>query len=644
MCGIVGVAGPQSTEWLSAMNGVIGYRGPDDCGAWHDRECGVLLGHRRLSILDLSAEGHQPMLDAGRRYVISYNGEVYNFGELRDELRAGGATFRGSSDTEVILAGVAAWGVPATVRRLNGIFAFALYDRATRRLSLVRDHLGVKPLYYGCISGSLAFASELTPFRRIPGFAGEIDRESVKALLRYGYVPAPRTIFRGMHKLRPGVIAEFDVSNPSRDPVMTTYWSVRAVAEEGTVHPFAGTDAEAIDALDAVLRDAVRAQMVSDVPLGAFLSGGIDSSTIVAMMQAQSSRPVRTFSIGFHERAYDESAAARLVAAHLGTDHTELYVTPSDALAVIPDLPRIYDEPFADSSQVPTYLVSKLARRDVTVALSGDGGDELFAGYNRHVLGDRLWRRLVATPMPLRRFARRILAGISPSAYDRAIEPFRHLPGRPIRATRVGFKLHKLSGLLEAPTQESLYERLISHSSGLDDAVLGATDADVAPERVSIALPSFAERMMYWDLVGYLPDDILVKVDRASMATALEARVPFLDPRVVALAWRLPMHLKRRDGQGKWILRRVLDRYVPRPLVDRPKAGFAVPIDAWLRGPLREWAETLLSPESLGRTAMFDQRIVRNLWHQHLAGALDAQYALWNVLMFQAWEEHFRSG
>jgi asparagine synthase (glutamine-hydrolysing) len=552
-------------------------------------------------------------------------------------------TFRSASDTEVILAAVARWGLEATVRRLNGIFAFALYDRAERRLFLVRDHLGVKPLYYGVVGGCFAFASELSPFRRIPNFSGEIDRVSVDALLRYSYVPAPRTIFRDVRKLAPGTIAEIDATSPTAEPVMSTYWSARAVAEAGTAHPFAGTPDEAVDALDSLLGSAVRAQMVSDVPLGAFLSGGIDSSTIVALMQAQSAQPVRTFSIGFHERAYDEAAAAARVAAHLGTAHTELYVSPADALAVIPQLPTLYDEPFADSSQLPTYLVSQLARRNVTVALSGDGGDELFAGYTRHVRGEQLWRRMSRTPMPLRRLARRAIGGVSPARYDRSLSALRRLAGAPAGAGRTGFKLHKMAALLDAPTEADLYERLTSQWNGIGDAVLQSTDAGRGGRVAAATLPSFTEQMMYWDLVSYLPDDILVKVDRASMACALEARVPFLDPRVVEFAWRLPLSIKRRQGQGKWVLRQVLDRYVPRALVDRPKVGFAVPIDSWLRGPLREWAEALLSVEALESHGIFDASIVRELWQRHLSGRVDAQHALWNVLMFQAWERHFRN-
>jgi asparagine synthase (glutamine-hydrolysing) len=648
MCGIAGLIRTSAAAWepdhvLDAMTSAVRHRGPDDAGAWHDRDHGVSLGHRRLSILDLSSEGHQPMLDQGQRYVITYNGEVYNFAELRDELRAGGAAFRSASDTEVILAGVARWGVEATVRRLNGIFAFALYDRTRQRLYLVRDHLGVKPLYYGVIGGCFAFASELSPFRRLPNFSDEIDLASVDALLRYGYVPTPRSIFRDVRKLTPGTIAEIDVRAPTAEPALSRYWSASQVAEAGAAGPFTGTPDDAVEALDELLRRAVGAQMVSDVPLGAFLSGGIDSSTIVALMQAQSSRPVRTFSIGFQERGYDEAAAAARVAAHLGTSHTDLYVSSADALAVIPQLPTLYDEPFADSSQLPTYLVSRLARRDVTVALSGDGGDELFAGYNRHVLGERLWRRMSLTPMSLRRAARRAIAGVSPARYESVIGGLQRLTGRPVTAARTGFKLHKLAALLDADTQADFYERLTSQWTGVENAVRQPNGAAAAARRIPAAgLPSFTEQMMHWDLVSYLPDDILVKVDRASMACSLEARVPFLDPRVVEFAWRLPLSLKQRMGQGKWVLRQVLDRYVPRALVDRPKAGFAVPIDSWLRGPLREWAEELLSREALERHGIFDARVVRSLWQRHLSGSIDAQHALWNVLMFQAWDGHHR--
>jgi len=649
MCGIAGFVRMPSATWdaeavLDGMTCSIRHRGPDDGGAWHDRSSGVSLGHRRLSILDLSALGHQPMLDREQRYVLTYNGEVYNFVQLRDELRAGGVEFRSSSDTEVILAAIATWGLVRTVRRLNGIFAFALYDRATRRLHLVRDHLGVKPLYYGVVGSAFVFASELAPFRQVPGFSGTVDRQSVSALLRLSYIPAPRSIFAEISKLPTGTIAELDVGSPSTPPVLTTYWSAGQVAEAGAAHPFTGSAEEAVDALDAVLRAAVGAQMVSDVALGAFLSGGIDSSTIVALMQAQSATPVNSFSIGFHERAYDEAAAAARVAAHLGTVHTEVYVSPADALAVIPELPRIYDEPFADSSQIPTYLVSRLARGRVTVALSGDGGDELFAGYNRHVVAERIWNRLRVMPVSVRRLARRAMTAVAPRQYEQTVAMLQRILGVRLQARRVGYKAHKLAGILDAQSPAELYGRLTSHWNGLGPVLIGDSQSGSQELMHAAALGSFTEQMMYWDLISYLPDDILVKVDRASMACALEARVPFLDPRVVEFAWRLPLSIKRRDGIGKWPLRRVLDRYVPRALVDRPKAGFAVPIDAWLRGPLRDWAESLLSVDALKRSGVFEPDAVRELWSRHQTGKLDAQYALWNLLMFQAWEQHFREG
>jgi len=642
MCGIVGLIAPPTASWdaeavTRRMSDTLRHRGPDSSGVWRDPAGGsVVFGHRRLAIIDLSASGHQPMLDRSQRYAITYNGEIYNYKALRDELALGGSTFRSESDTEVILEGVARWGLAATVVRLAGIFAFAIFDRQQRRLFLVRDHLGVKPLYHGVAGTTFVFASELQPFRQIPGFSPVLSPDSVDALLRYSYIPAPATIFEGVFKLPAGTIGEVNLDQPTAPLRMSTYWSVREAALRGAKDPLDGTPDEAVSALDALLRTAIGSQMISDVPLGAFLSGGIDSSTVVALMQSASPRPIRTFSIGFTEEAFNEAHAAAAVAAHLGTDHTELYVSPQDALDVIPRLPRLYDEPFADSSQIPTFLVSQLARRSVTVALSGDGGDELFAGYNRHVLGDRLWGLMKRTPHPLRRALSCAALSPAPSRYDRAAEVWnrvtgQHLPGR------VGFQVHKLAALLDARSQGELYERLTSQWNGLPAGVRG-----VHPERGlrRLAPASFAtltERMMVWDLETYLPDDVLTKVDRASMACGLEARVPLLDPRVVEFAWRIPLGLKLRDGKGKWILRQVLQRYVPRQLVDRPKAGFAVPIDSWLRGPLREWAESLLSVAALDASGLLETPVIREVWRRHLIGERDAHQTVWNVLMFQAW-------
>lgn len=643
MCGIAGLVRGRARDLdlasvLSGMTDAIRHRGPDDEGCWFDAECGVALGHRRLSILDLSSEGHQPMHSASARYVVVYNGEVYNFPALRRELEARGARFRGTSDTEVILAAVDAWGVREAVRRLNGMFAFALWDREEQRLYLVRDHLGVKPLYYGWVQGQFAFGSELSALRRVPGFAGEIDRDAITLLLRYNCIPAPHSIYRGVRKLPPGSILSVAARARAGDEVVEAYWSLRAVAEHGLAHPFAGSEDAAVDALDEVLRRAIDRQMVSDVPLGAFLSGGVDSSVVVALMQAQHSTPVRTFSLGFHDEAYNEADYAARVAAHLGTDHTEMIVTPQDALDVIPLLPRIYDEPFADSSQIPTYLVSKLARRSVTVSLSGDGGDELFAGYNRHVMGQGMWDHIRRVPLPLRRAVASGVHAISPAAWDRGLGVARRVAPHLVKYRKIGYHAHKFASALEAREPLDIYRRLVSHWSEPATVVRGAREPLTLPfDRRHVPLARLPEDMMALDMVTYLPDDILVKLDRASMAVGLEARVPLLDLEIVEFAWQLPLHLKLRDERGKHLLRQVLYRYVPPELIDRPKAGFGVPIDAWLRGPLREWAEALLNESRLMQEGFFNPAPIRRKWREHLSGECNWQYHLWDVLMFQAW-------
>lgn len=641
MCGICGFLRlrgarvPDGT--LTRMTDSIAHRGPDADGAWVDTEAGIGLGHRRLAIVELSPLGAQPMLSASGRWVLSYNGEVYNFRALAQQLGALGHTFRGHSDTEVMLAAVEEWGVAAATARFVGIFAFALWDRRERALHLVRDHLGVKPLYYGRASGALVFGSELKPLVAYPGFDRTIDRGALALSLRHNCIPAPYSIYRDARKLPPGTILSIDAEGREHGPV--AYWSARAVAEAGASHPLTLSDAEATDALEAKLSEAIGLQMMADVPLGAFLSGGVDSSTVVALMQAQSSQPVRTFSIGFPDARYDEAQAARAVATHLGTDHTELYVTPDDALSLIPQLPTYFDEPFSDSSQLPTMLVSALARKHVTVSLSGDGGDELFAGYNRHVLAEKLWRRLRHVPRPMRTLAARAVAAVPPETWERAVGASGLWRSRQVGAAGIGAKLHKMAGLLDVTEPAEMYRRLVSHWSQPGAVVLGAIEPPtLISDRTAWAeLPTFTESMMYLDLVTYLPDDILVKVDRASMAYALEARVPLLDHRVVEFAWQLPLHQKLRDGVGKWVLREVLYRHVPRALIDRPKKGFAIPIDAWLRGPLREWAEELLDPAILKADGFFDPAPIRAKWAAHLRGVADQHYELWDVLMFQAW-------
>lgn len=650
MCGFAGMMGgdwreADASTLLGAMARTLVHRGPDDEGLWSDAAARIGLAHRRLAVVDLSAAGHQPMGSHGGRFMLAYNGEIYNHLALRQELeRAGGAPpWRGHSDTETLLAGFEHWGVAATLPHLSGMFAMAVWDRQQRRLWLARDRLGEKPLYYGWQgSGAAAtflFGSELRALRSHPVFSASIDREALALYMRHSAVPGCHAIHQGIHKLAPGSLLSLSLDKPA--PAIQCWWSGAAVAERGVAEPFDGTDTEAVDTLEALLTRAVGQQMVADVPLGAFLSGGVDSSTVVALMQAQSSRPVRTCSIGFREAGYDEAAHAKAVARHLGTEHTELYVTAAQAQAVVARLPAIYDEPFADPSQIPTFLVSELARRDVTVSLSGDGGDELFAGYNRHRLTADWWPSLSALPTPLRRAAAWAALKIAPGTLDRLAHGLRLGQGD----ARLGEKLHKAAGLATSRSVDDLYLGLISQWSDPASVVIGATEAcdPLGRPWPELAGLSDVQRMMALDMLGYLPDDILAKVDRAAMAVSLETRVPLLDPDVVAFAWRLPMSMKlRREGRRtttKWALRQVLYRHVPRALIERPKMGFGVPIGAWLRGPLREWAEALLEPSRLRREGFFEPAPVRHAWDEHLGGRRDRQYPLWCVLMFQAWLE-----
>lgn len=645
---------------VGRMNDQLVHRGPDDAGVWVDAAAGIALASRRLAIVDLSPAGHQPMLSASGRYVIAYNGEVYNFGELRQELEPKGTSFRGHSDTEVMLAAVEEWGLEKAVRQFVGMFAFALWDRQERTLHLVRDRLGIKPLYYGWAGKTLLFGSELKALRAHPGFRAEVDRDALALYLRYNYVPQPYSIYQGIRKLPPGCRLTVRASDfePGSLPAPAPYWSARDAAERGAQEPFEGSEHEGVEQLDQLLRDAVRLRMIADVPLGAFLSGGIDSSTVVALMQAQCSRPVKTFTIGFREDRFNEAEHAKAVAAYLGTEHTELYVTPAEAQAVISKLPGLYDEPFADSSQIPTYLVSALARRHVTVSLSGDGGDELFGGYNWYVLGKTAWARLRWMPLIMRRGVARGIKFWEPETYDRHARWLAHWLNRYGRPGSVGEKMHKIAALLPSSNPEEIYRFLISHWKQPESAVIGSREVStLLTDRSQWArLPDFAARMMFFDLAAYLPDDILTKVDRASMGVSLEARVPLLDHRVVEFAARLPLAWKIRPterkgglinpplrgaagsgGQGKWLLRQVLYRYVPRELVERPKMGFGVPIAEWLRGPLRDWAEDLLSAERMKREGFLHPAPVRRLWDEHLAGRGGGDESLWALLTFQAW-------
>ena len=648
MCGFAGFfsgawPGDAAPLRLKAMTDAIAHRGPDAEGQWLDADAAIGLGHRRLAIVELSAAGAQPMLSASGRYVLAFNGEIYNHLDLRAELdkSARAPAWRGHSDTETLLAGFDAWGIRATVERAVGMFAFAVWCRQTRALTLGRDRLGEKPLYYGWQGMGRAavflFGSELKALRAHPAFGAHINRDALCLFLRHNNVGGSHSIYEGVHKLLPGSLLTMSQAAP--DPVIDTYWSAAAVAEQGVAQQFAGSATDAVDALEVLLKDAVRRQMAADVPLGAFLSGGIDSTTVVALMQAQTNRPVKTFSIGFHEAGYNEAVHAKAVAQHLGTEHTEMYVTAEQAMAIIPRLPQLYDEPFADSSQIPTFLVSQLTRQHVTVSLSGDAGDELFCGYNRYPLTASLWSRLSAVPQPMRRAVAWGLMRLSPEAWNR-IARYTLLARR---WANVGDKLHKGAALMAAGSVDQLYAGMMSLWSQPVRVALGGIEpltplTGLAP---SLAGLSLVERMMALDLLTYLPDDILAKVDRAAMGVGLETRVPFLDHRVVAFSWQMPMNYLLRNENDrlttKWILRQVLHRHVPKALIERPKMGFSVPIDGWLRGPLRPWAEDLLSESRLKREGYFNPAPIRQKWTEHLSGQCNWQHQLWCVLMFQAW-------
>jgi asparagine synthase (glutamine-hydrolysing) len=620
------------------MSSALASRGPDDSGEWADQEGGVVLAHRRLAVMDLSAAGHQPMLSAGGRWALVYNGEIYNHLELRKLLEAepSAPAWRGHSDTETLLAAIEAWGVAAAIKRSVGMFALALWDRHERTLWLARDRMGEKPLYYGWQGDSFLFGSELTALQAHPAFLSKVDRGALALLLRHNYVPDPYSIYAGVRKLPPGHL--LCLKQGQRDVSPAPFWSLAEVAESGTAQPFAGSDAEALAGLEQRLGAAVRGQMLSDVPLGALLSGGIDSSTVTALMQANSEKPVRTFTIGFAEREFDESTHARAVAAHLGTDHTELQLSGADALALVPQMASMYDEPFADSSQLPTHLVMKLARTQVTVALSGDAGDEVFGGYNRYLFAPRVWKRLGWMPSPLRRAVGATLTALPAATVNRLAAPLSRRAG----VALPGDKAHKLGMRLRGVDSiDDLYVSLVSEWPQPEAMVIGGSlPPNLLDDRAH--WPDLADpvaRMMALDGLTYLPGDILTKVDRAAMAVSLETRAPFLDRDLVEFAWSLPMHMKIRDGQGKWLLRQLLDRYVPHRLIDRPKVGFAIPLDAWLRGPLREWAETLLAEDRLQREGFFHPAPVRAAWRRHLTGEASLGTRLWSVLMFQAWLE-----
>lgn len=646
MCGIAGFLSPAKARGaqemrtiVRAMTDAIYLRGPDDEGAWVDADGGIALGHRRLSILDLSPLGHQPMESADGRYVLVFNGEIYNFRDLRADLERHGHGWRGHSDTEIMLAAFCQWGVVEATKRFNGMFAFAVWDRRDHVLHLARDRMGEKPLYYGWVGGTFIFASQLKAVRRFPGFHPTVDREALTSLLRFSYIPDPLCIYEGFRKLPPATL--LSLRDPSDGPEPCRYWFLRDVIERGLDHPFRGSDADAIAEFETLLNKAVGMRMIADVPIGAFLSGGIDSSLIVAMMQKQSAQPVRTFTIGFHEKEHNEADFAKAVAGHLGTHHTELYLSGGDALKVIPQLPTLYDEPFSDHSQIPTFLVSKMAREHVTVALSGDAGDELFGGYERYAFGRRIHGATAWMPPTLRRMAARMLTALSRDSLN-GLGP--RLPIKRLRRIPVGDKMHRLAEVIGDPGLDTLYLNLVSHWKHPAEVVVGGREPLTAITDTASwpRLNDFTHRMMHLDMETYLPGDILAKVDRAAMGVSLEGRIPLLDTDVIEFAWRIPLHMKVRGGRGKWLMRETLYRHVPKSLVDRPKSGFGIPLDAWLRGPLREWAEDLLGEIRLKREGFFQPGPIRRKWEEHISGARDWHFYLWDVLMFQAWHAHSR--
>lgn len=646
-CGFVDIKHKKGQEEalsiLTQMTDKITHRGPNDAGYWVDKGFNVALGHRRLSIVDLSPEGHQPMVSGCGRYVIAFNGEIYNYQDIRKKLEKAGlvAQWYGHSDTEVMLAAIVAWGLTAALAEFNGMFAFALWDRQEKTLSLARDRLGEKPLYYGVVNNYLLFGSELKSLRAHPEWKGEIDRRALALYLRHNYIPAPYSIYKDIHKLSPGMYIVFPLeSDDLTATVPQTYWSAREVAEYGSSHPVEMSDSDAIDKLEGLLSDSIRMRMEADVPLGAFLSGGIDSSVVVALMQNQASAPVKTFSIGFHEKGFNEAEHALAVATHLKTEHTELYVTAEQAMEVIPKIPTLYDEPFADSSQIPTFLVSEMAKKSVTVALSGDGGDELFMGYGRYFRAMSHWDKIRWMPPGMRAGVAKTITKVPVDFWSIVLGTLSPVLPKSIGASYdAGIKMHRFAEYLSIENRELLYQGLLSYWVPKDKLVLGADEymTPLNDKSQWAKVNDFAHHMMYQDTVGYLPGDILAKVDRASMGVSLEARVPLLDHRLLEFAWRLPLSMKEREGNGKWLLRQVLYRHVPNKLIDRPKRGFGVPIAEWLKGPLKDWAEDLLSEQRLVQEGFFDAKIVRQTWEEHLKGKRDQSYHLWGILMFQAW-------
>jgi asparagine synthase (glutamine-hydrolysing) len=638
MCGFAGFVGysdfctDKVESVASNMGDAIFHRGPDDFGNWRDDNAELMLIHRRLSILDLSVAGHQPMISSSGRFIIAFNGEIYNHLDLRDKVK--NKNFKGHSDTEILLSLIETYGVVKALKQIVGMFAFVLWDRDEKNLYLVRDRIGEKPLYYGWQNNVFLFGSELKALKAHPTFYGEIDRSSIVMQLRNNCIPAPYSIYKGIKKLLPGTFLMLSMGangfTEKELPKPQRYWSFAAVAENGVKNRIIKSESATIHELDHLLSQSVRDQMIADVPLGAFLSGGVDSSVVVALMQKQSPVPIKTFSIGFNERGYDEAIYAKKVASYLGTDHMELYVTAQQAMDVIHRLPRLYDEPFSDSSQIPTFLVAEMTRQHVKVALSGDGGDELFGGYNRYFKTHQWWGKINAIPKPIRRMISKGLLATPPRLWDKMGYAAPGLSSDVVA---------KLAGVLSVEDESSLYEHFTTHWDDPASVVIGGRERFTNISDPSIELGNTVEQMMILDGLTYLPDDILTKVDRAAMGVSLETRIPLLDHRVVEFSWKLPLNMKIRHGQGKWVLRQLLYQYVPKELIERPKMGFGVPIDSWLRGPLKDWAESLLDESRLRREGYFYPQPIRRKWEEHLTGRRNWQSHLWGVLMFQAWLE-----
>ena len=643
MCGIAGFLTNNNLSFeqiLKDMGNAITSRGPDSSGEWFDIKNCIGLAHRRLSILDLSKEGNQPMLSDSGRYIMIFNGEIYNHLKLRSKLESDfkNIKWRGTSDTETILKCIELLGYDSTFRLLEGMFSVALWDRNKKNLILCRDRIGEKPLYYGWQANTFLFASELKSIKKHPDFTKKIDLNSLSLFFKYNYIPNPHSIYEGIKKLSPGTYISINYIN--RTEKIVRYWDLKSVIKKNNIITDTRTESEITKQLETLLKSKIKDQMLSDVPLGAFLSGGVDSSMIVALMQSISKEPIKTFTIGFEDQNFNEARFAKEIAEYLKTDHTELYVTSKDALDVVPLLHEIYDEPFADSSQIPTYLVSKLAKKYVTVSLSGDGGDELFAGYNRYLLANKIWPKINILPLSIRKYIGEFIRFISLEKWNKLFSFMNKISTKKYIFNQFGDKIYKFSYLLDSTDINDLYDKIISFWSHSDNIVKNISIENTNEDINNYETISAIEKMMYTDMLTYLPDDILVKVDRAAMSVSLESRVPFLNHKIIEFTSRIPLHLKLRDNKTKWILKQILYNYVPKRLIERPKMGFGVPIDSWLRGPLKDWAENLLDAEKLDKQGLLNTEIIRKKWNEHLSGKRNWQYHLWGVLMFQSWYEN----